>query len=223
MFFDPLYFILIGPFLLLGLLAQVWVKSAFARGQSIDAPMTGAQAARQILDQNGLSEIPIECIGGQLSDHYDPSAKVLRLSDAVYHGQNAAAVGVAAHEAGHALQDAQRYPLLVVRNLAVPMAGIGSNCGIWLFILGMIFAVKGLILAGIVLFSCVVFFQIVNLPVEFNASSRAKYQLANMGMFSSEALSAVRSTLTAAAMTYVAATLQAIMTLVYLLLRSRDE
>lgn len=223
MFFDPMYFLLIGPCFLLGLLAQVWVKSAFSSGQRCGTSMSGAQAARRILDLNGLQEIPIECIGGELTDHYDPSARVLRLSEAVYNGYNASAVGVAAHEAGHALQHAQGYAPLVIRNLAVPMAGLGSSCGIWLFILGMIFAAKMLVTAGIILFACVVFFQLINLPVEFNASSRARYQLASMGMFSDDALRAVRGTLTAAAMTYVAATLQAIMTLVYLLLRSRDE
>jgi len=220
MIFDPVYFLFVGPFLLLGLLAQVWVKSAFKSGQNIPTPMTGAQTARQILDQNGLYNVPIEITPGELSDHYDPRAKVLRLSEAVYHGQNASAVGVAAHEAGHAIQDAQSYSLLVVRNLAVPAASLGSNAGLMLFIIGLAVSLKWLVLAGIVLFACVVVFQVINLPVEFNASSRAKLQLANMGMFTDETLSAVRSTLTAAAMTYVAATLQAIMTLVYLLVRS---
>ncbi len=223
MIFDPLYFILIGPFLLLGLLAQMWVKSSFRSGQQVQTPISGAQAARQILDQNGLSQMPIECIDGELSDHYDPSAKVLRLSREVYNGYNAAAVGVAAHEAGHALQDAQRYPLLVLRNMAVPMAGIGSNFGMTLFIIGLIFSAPMLVKIGVILFAAVVFFQVVNLPVEFNASSRAKYQIANMGMVSDVAQSTVRSVLLAAAMTYVAATLQAIMTLVYLLMRANSD
>ncbi len=223
MFFDPLYFIIVGPFFLLGLLAQFWVKSAFSSGQNVPTYLSGAEAAREIMRRNGL-DLPIECIPGELSDHYDPSAKVLRLSQAVYEGRNAAAVGVAAHEVGHALQDAERYPALVVRNMAVPMASLGSGAGIWLFVLGLIFSMEALVLAGIVLFSCVVFFQLVNLPVEFNASTRARRQLAEMGMFTDESLSAVSRTLTAAAMTYVAATLQAVMTLVYLVLSSsRDE
>lgn len=220
MILDPIYFVFVGPCLLLGMIAQVWVKGSFSKGQNVDTPITGAQAARQILDQNGLNNVPIEMIGGELTDHYDPSAKVLRLSQAVYTGYNASAVGVAAHEAGHAIQDAQRYPLLVIRNLAVPTANLGSNIGITLFLVGLAASLKWLVLAGVILFTCVVFFQLVNLPVEFNASSRAKAQLADMGMFTDEARSAVRTTLYAAAMTYVAATLQSVMTLVYLLARS---
>lgn len=218
--FDPIYFVFVGPCLLLGLFAQYWVKSSFSKGQNVNTPITGAQAARQILDQNGLYDVPIEMIAGELTDHYDPSKKVLRLSEAVYTGQNASAVGVAAHEAGHAIQDAQRYKLLVIRNLAVPTASLGSNIGITLFLIGLATQLSWLILAGIALFSCVVFFQLVNLPVEFNASSRAKAHLAEMGMFTDEARGAVRTTLYAAAMTYVAATLQSVMTLVYLLARS---
>lgn len=220
MILDPIYFVFVGPCLLLGMIAQVWVKGSFSKGQSVDTPITGAQAARQILDQNGLYDVPIEVIPGELTDHYDPSKKVLRLSQAVYTGYNASAVGVAAHEAGHAIQDAQRYPLLVIRNLAVPTANLGSNIGITLFLVGLAASLKWLVLAGVILFTCVVFFQLVNLPVEFNASSRAKAQLADMGMFTDEARSAVRTTLYAAAMTYVAATLQSVMTLVYLLARS---
>lgn len=220
MILDPIYFVFVGPCLLLGMIAQVWVKGSFSKGQNVDTPITGAQAARQILDQNGLYDVPIEVIPGELTDHYDPSKKVLRLSQAVYTGYNASAVGVAAHEAGHAIQDAQRYPLLVIRNLAVPTANLGSNIGITLFLVGLAASLKWLVLAGVILFTCVVFFQLVNLPVEFNASSRAKAQLADMGMFTDEARSAVRTTLYAAAMTYVAATLQSVMTLVYLLARS---
>ena len=103
MILDPIYFVFVGPCLLLGMIAQVWVKGSFSKGQNVDTPITGAQAARQILDQNGLNDVPIEMIGGELTDHYDPSAKVLRLSQAVYTGYNASAVGVAAHEAGHAM------------------------------------------------------------------------------------------------------------------------
>ena len=222
MILDPLYFIVIAPALLLAFFASIWVKSAFHRGQAEQTSMSGFEAARRILDSEGLYDVQIEEIPGELSDHYDPSARVLRLSTAVYHGRNASAVGVAAHESGHALQHAQRYLPLVVRNLAVPMAGFGSGAGIWMFLLGLIFSFRPLVLAGIILFSCVVFFQIVNLPVEFNASTRARRQLANMGVFTDEALTSVSRVLTAAAMTYVAATLQAILTLVYLLLRSRD-
>lgn len=219
---DPMYFLLVGPVFVLGLLAQLWVKSAFARGQREATSLSGAEVARRILDQAGLQSVPIEEVPGTLTDHYDPSARALRLSTPVFRGCNASAVGVAAHEAGHAIQHAEKYAPLVIRNLAVPLAGFGSGAGIWMFIFGIILSVEWLVWAGIVLFAGVVFFQLVNLPVEFNASSRARFQLDDMGMFSAAALSRVNSVLTAAAMTYVAATLQAIMTLVYLFLRARD-
>lgn len=220
---DPQYFLLVGPCLILGLIAQVWVSMAFSAGQKHATSISGAEAARRILDQAGLVDVQIEQVAGKLTDHYDPSARVLRLSPEVYSGYTASAIGVAAHEAGHALQHAKHYAPLTIRNLVVPLAGFGSGAGIWMFIGGMVFSIGALVLAGIILFSAVVFFQVVNLPVEFNASTRAKAELANMGIFSSEALSSVNSVLTAAAMTYVAATLQAIMTLVYLVMRSSSD
>ena len=219
---DPLYFILVGPVFLIGIWAQFRVKSAFAKGTREPVSMSGAEAARRVLDYAGLDNVPIEEIPGTLSDHYDPSKRVLRLSSEVYHGRNAAAVGVAAHEAGHAMQHAQNYGPLIIRNLAVPLASFGSGAGLWMVIFGMLFSFQPLVWAGIILFAGVVFFQLINLPVEFNASTRAKIELSNMGMFSDAALVSVRKVLSAAAMTYVAATLQAVMTLVYLLLRSRD-
>lgn len=222
MLFDPLFWILVGPCMLLGLVASMWVKTAFANGQRHATSISGFQAARRILDNAGLPDVGIEEVSGRLTDHYDPSAKVLRLSPEVYHGYTASAVGVAAHEAGHAMQHATQYAPLTIRNLVVPVAGFGSGAGIWIFVFGLILSIQPLVYIGIALFAAVVFFQVVNLPVEFNASSRARAELANMGIFSSGALAGVNSVLTAAAMTYVAATLQAIMTLVYLLLRSRD-
>jgi Zn-dependent membrane protease YugP len=183
------------------------------------APLSGAAAARHILDSAGLSHIPIEIVPGHLSDHYDPRHKVLRLSQEVYQSRSLAAVGIAAHEAGHALQDARAYVPLVIRNAAVPLAGFGSGAGIWILIFGVIFSFQPLIWAGIGLFACVVFFQVVNLPVEFNASSRAKAQLVGLNVISQEELHYVNRVLTAAAMTYVAATLQAILTLLYYVLR----
>lgn len=225
MFLDPKYFMMVGPFLILALIAQAWVKAAFARGQRHPTNMSGAQVARYILDKAGLQDVGIEQVAGTLSDHYDPSARVLRLSPEVYGGYTASAVGVAAHEAGHALQHAQHYAPLTLRNLVVPLAGFGSGAGIWMFVLGLVFAFKPLALAGLILFACVVFFQIINLPVEFNASSRAKMELANMGQFSTDALASVSGVLRAAAMTYVAATLQAVMTLLYyaMLLSGRND
>lgn len=215
MFFDPLYFLWIAPALLLAGLAQLWISSAYAHASRQPATMTGYDAARRILDAAHLHNVQIEQVHGHLSDHYDPSAKVLRLSTDVYHSHSLAAVGIAAHEAGHAIQDAVGYAPLVIRNLAVPVAGFGSQFGIGLLFLGIIFAVKPLIWAGLILFSAVAVFQLVNLPVEFNASSRAKALLVDLGIVHRDDMSAVRSVLSAAALTYVAATLQSVLTLMY--------
>lgn len=185
--------------------------------------MSGEQAARLMLDSAGLQSVAIEQIGGTLSDHYDPRSKVIRLSPEVYSARSMAAVGVACHEAGHALQDAQGYAPLVIRNMAVPAANIGSNLGMWMFIGGMVFQLPGLIWLGIAAFSCVVIFQVINLPVEFNASTRAKQQLVAHGIISDYETLYVSKVLNAAALTYVAATLQAVATLVYLLLRASDR
>jgi len=227
MIFDPLYFLMIAPAFLLGLWAQAKIKSSYGRAQQIPAPLSGAAAARHILDSAGLHNLPIEQVPGHLSDHYDPRHKVLRLSPEVYQSRSLAAVGIAAHEAGHAMQDAEAYAPLVLRNAAVPAAGFGSNAGILMVIGGAFLsamnpgtALGGIIIwAGIALFSCVVLFQVVNLPVEFNASSRAKAQLAQLGIVSDEQMVYVRKVLSAAALTYVAATLQAILTLLYLVIR----
>ncbi|MFH1924857.1 MAG: zinc metallopeptidase [Planctomycetota bacterium] len=219
--FDPLFWMLVGPFLLLGVIAQVWVKSAYASAQRRRAPLSGAAAARHILDSAGLQDVDIQVVRGHLSDHYDPRHKVLRLSQQVHQSQTLAAVGIAAHEAGHAIQDARAYGPLVIRNAAVPAAGFGSNASFWLVILGIIFSAPALLWAGVALFGCVVFFQLVNLPVEFNASSRAKAQLAELGIVDSQGMVYVNRVLSAAAMTYVAALLTAVMTLVYYILIAR--
>ena len=166
--------------------------------------------------------VGIEQIPGHLSDHYDPRAKVLRLSPEVYSGRSMAALGVACHEAGHAFQDAKSYAPLVIRNAAVPAAGFGSNFGMLMFIGGMISGFAALTWLGIAVFSAVVFFQLVNLPVEFDASARAKHQLVAQGMISEMEAPYVAKVLNAAALTYVAGTLQAILTLAYLIFRARD-
>ncbi len=212
-----LYFLLVIPPFLLGLYAQWKVKSAFSQMSQIPSRISGAQAARQMLDNAGLNSVAIEQVGGKLSDHYDPRAKVLRLSGDVYNGRSMAAVGVACHEAGHAFQDAQGYAPLVVRNFAVPAANFGSGAGVGLLFLGAILGFKSLILLGVVLFAGVVFFQLVNLPVEFNASSRARHELVDQGMIAGNEEQYVAKVLNAAALTYVAATLQSVMTLVYYL------
>lgn len=221
MIFHPLFWIMVGPCFLLGMIAQIWVKSAYASAQRRPAPLSGAAAARHILDSAGLHNVDIQVVRGHLSDHYDPRRKVLRLSQQVYQSRSLAAVGIAAHEAGHAIQDARAYAPLVIRNAAVPAAGFGSSAGIWMLILGIIFQFPLLFWAGVVLFGCVVFFQIVNLPVEFNASRRAKAQLAQLGIVDSQGMGYVNSVLSAAAMTYVAATLQAIMTLLFYIMLAR--
>lgn len=217
-----IYLLFVVPTMLLALGAQWMIRSAYQRTSQIPARMNGAMAARRILDANGLQNIPIEQSQGHLSDHYDPSSKVVRLSPDVYQGYSLASVGIAAHEVGHAMQDAKHYAPLVVRNMAVPMAGFGSS-----FSTVFVFAAMGLGAMGmyqlsnwamilfVLAFSATVVFQIINLPVEFNASSRAKTELVSLGIVDSQELSQVSSVLTAAAMTYVAATLQAVATLAY--------
>jgi Zn-dependent membrane protease YugP len=215
MIFDPVYFLFVLPPFFLGLYAQWKVKPSFAAMSKVPARMTGANAARQMLDNAGLSDVGIEEVSGHLSDHYDPRHKVLRLSPDVYHGQSMAAVGVACHEAGHAFQDAKGYVPLAIRNLAVPAANFGSNAGMALLFVGLIFSFKPIAVIGLLLFACVVFFQVVNLPVEFNASTRAREELVAQGIIAGNEEQYVAQVLNAAALTYVAGTLQAIMTLLY--------
>jgi hypothetical protein len=222
-YFDPMYLVFVAPAFLLGLWAQFRIKSTYAAAQQIPARLSGAAAARHVLDSAGLTGVGIEQVPGHLSDHYDPREKVLRLSPEVYASRSLAAVGIAAHEAGHAIQDAKRYAPLVVRNAAVPIAGFGTNIGMILLAIGAILSVQGaaightLLIAGIVLFGGVVFFQLVNLPVEFDASNRAKAQLVQLGVVPQEEMHYVNRVLNAAALTYVAATLQAVLTLLYYL------
>lgn len=219
MYFDPVYFIFIAPALLLGLWAQMRVRATYHRAMRVDARLSGAAAARHILDSAGLQHVGIEESHGVLSDHYDPRHKVLRLSHDVYRSRSAAAVGIAAHEAGHALQDAHNYLPLVVRNAAVPAAQVGPTLSIVLLILGMAIGSLQLIWLGIAAFGAIVFFQVVNLPVEFDASARARRILTEYGIVDESGAAAVRSVLNAAAWTYVAATLQSILTLLYYILR----
>ena len=223
MFFDPMYFLYIAPAFLLAMWAQMKVRSTYAAAQRMAAPLSGAAAARHVLDSGGLQNVDIEMIPGQLTDHYDPSHRVLRLSNEVYQSRTLAAVGIAAHEAGHALQHAANYAPLVVRNAAVPAANFGSGFSMILFFAGMLLHIKALLLIGIALFGCVVFFQLVNLPVEFNASTRAKQQLVALGIIDQDGLYYVRKVLDAAAWTYVAATLQSLLTLLYLLSRAQSR
>jgi Zn-dependent membrane protease YugP len=218
MIFDPMYLIFVAPALLLAFIAQGMVSSRYATASRVSASMTGAQAARRILDVAGLHHVRIEQTPARLSDHYDPSTKVIRLSPEVFANASAASVGIAAHEAGHAIQDAVNYKPMVLRSLAVPMASLGSNMAFILFFAGLfVQALSFLTLIGIVLFSFVVIFQVVTLPVEFNASTRAKKHLASLGIVSGEQAHQVKKVLNAAALTYVAATLMAVLQLLYLL------
>ncbi|MCA9093321.1 MAG: zinc metallopeptidase [Planctomycetaceae bacterium] len=217
---NPSFLLFVAPALILMVWAQSRVHSAFARGSRIPAPLSGAQAARLLLDRSGCPHVEIEMTHGHLTDHYDPRAKVLRLSEQVYHESSLSAVGIAAHEAGHAIQDAQRYAPLAIRNGAVPAAQYGPMVAMVLFLMGAIFAQTGpfgimLLIAGLVCFSGVVVFQLINLPVEFDASARAKQLLSVHGIVDERGAAVVRDVLNAAAWTYVAATLQSILQMAY--------
>ena len=223
--FGPMYFVFLAPAILLAFWAQMRVKSTYAQAQKVPAQLSGAAAARHILDAGGLQNVGIEKVPGHLTDHYDPRDKVLRLSQEVYSSRSTAAVGIAAHEAGHALQDAHHYAPLVIRNAAVPAASFGGNISTLLLMGGLGFMYSGiaigqtLLLLGIIALSCVVFFQLVNLPVEFDASSRAKQLLVQHGIVSDQNMTYVNKVLNAAAWTYVAATLQMVLMLLYYIMR----
>lgn len=227
---DPLYWALLGPAMLLAMYAQAKVQSAFARWsrEPVASGMTGAQAARRVLRDAGLAdEVSVEESHGFLSDHYDPAARALRLSPTVFHGHSVAAVGVAAHEAGHALQHAHGYLPLQARTAIVPLASLGSWLSFPLILAGLFFGSLGLFKLGIGAFSLIVVFQLITLPVEFDASARAKQILLSSNIVRNEAeMEGVQSVLGAAALTYVAATVTAAAQLLYYLLifaGSRDE
>lgn len=220
-YFDPTM-LLILPGLIIALWAQFKVNSTYSKYSAVEARsgLTAAQAARMLLDQNGLSNVRIERIRGHLTDNYDPMSKVLHLSDDVIDSASIAALGVAAHEAGHAVQDAMGYRPLMLRSAMVPVTRIGSGLAIPLFMLGLIFAWEPLVNVGILLFSLVVVFSLVTLPVEFNASRRALDTLEGSGMLDTDEVSGARSVLNAAALTYVASALQAMLNLLRLLVIS---
>lgn len=224
---DMTYIIFVLPALLLAMWAQAKVSSTFQRYSKIlcHKGLTGYDAARKILDDHGLHHIKIEHISGSLTDHYDPKANVIRLSDSVHSKNSIGAVGVAAHEAGHAVQHSEQYLPIKIRNAVIPAANIGSYAAFPLALIGILFSSEWLINAGIILFSAVVFFQLVTLPVEFNASSRAVKVLDDTELLEKQEIRGVKKVLSAAAMTYVAAAATAIMNLVRLLVltkRNRD-
>ncbi len=226
-YYDPTYLLLI-PGLILALYAQLKVSSTYARYKKVHSGtgLTGAQIARQILDTNGCGSVRIERVPGSLTDHYDPENGVLRLSEEVYASRSIAALGVAAHEAGHAIQDATDYGPMRIRATLVPVANIGSSAAIPLFMLGLIFSWEPLLKIGILCFSLAVLFYVVTLPVEFNASGRA-VALLSSGYLPDDEVKGVKKVLSAAALTYVAAALQAILQLLRLVLlansRRRDD
>ena len=216
---DYSYIVFVLPALIFALWAQFNVKTTFAKYSRVrsDRGMTGCDAARLILDRNGLNYVRIEQVAGDLTDHYDPKANVIRLSQSVYGAQTAAAVGVAAHEAGHAVQYAQNYFPVKVRSAIIPVTNLASTAAFPIFLLGIVFSFSTLAYIGVILFGASVVFQLVTLPVEFNASSRAVKALADSGM-SEDGVKAARKVLTAAALTYVAALASAIGNFLRLLL-----
>ena len=218
-----LYLLCSLPALLLGLVAQVMVKSSYAKFSKVRTytGLTGAQAARRLLDNNGLREVAIEQVQGVLTDHYDPGKRVLRLSPGVYQSPSLAAVGIAAHETGHALQHAQKYGPLVIRNMIVPTVQFGSWLGPVIFMVGLLLnSALGdqVAIVGLILFSLTAVFALITLPVELNASNRAKEQLVSSGMITQEELGGVSSVLRSAALTYVAGAAQAITSILYYVL-----
>lgn len=227
-FIEYLYYysyLLLIPGFIFALWAQINVSVKFDRGRRVVVTMTGAQAARRILDAHGLTDVRIERVAGRLTDHYDPRANVIRLSADVYDTCTAAAVGVAAHEAGHAVQYAEGYGPIRLRSAILPVCSVGSNMAMPLFIVGMLLASLsggylgyGFMIAGIFSFSIAALFQAVTLPVEFNASRRAMAALGSSGYLDSAELEASRRVLSAAALTYVAALASSLLSLLRLVL-----
>ena len=220
MYIDIYYIILVLPALILSVYAQMKVSSAFSKYSRLGSMrgFTGAEVARKLLDLNGLTNVTIERVNGNLTDHYDPSKRVVRLSESVYSSTSVAAVSVAAHETGHAVQHGTNYAPLKIRSAVFPVVSFSSQIAIPLAVIGFIFSLQSLVNLGIILFSAVVFFQVVTLPVEFNASARALKMLDNTGILSPDEIKASRKVLTAAALTYLAAALTAAANLLSLIL-----
>lgn len=199
----------------LPLWAQMKVKHTYKKFSKVanSTGMTGAETARKILDDNGLFHISIEEVRGKLTDHYDPRSKVVRLSSSIYHGDSIAGTAVAAHEVGHAVQDSENYAPLRFRHALVPVASLGSNAAFILILIGLFAQLTGLFLVGIIFFAAVVLFQLVTLPVEFNASNRAMDQVVSLGVIRNDEEREAKKVLNAAALTYVAAALVALLEL----------
>ncbi|HTL51087.1 MAG TPA: zinc metallopeptidase [Planctomycetota bacterium] len=227
-YFDPLYLMIFIPIMLLSLAASGWVKSAYNTWSKVRNAegLTGAEAARKILRAQGIDDVPVQEVPGQLSDNYDPGKRIVHLSSDVFHGDSLAAVGVAAHEVGHAIQHAHQYAPLMLRRVMAPAVMLGQGFYMLLFIIGGVLLYGGnaqwgtwLILGGLACLAGLVLFSLITLPVEFDASFRAMNQLRTLAILREDELIGVRKVLTAAAMTYVVGAISAIATLVYFLLR----
>ena len=230
MIFDPLYMLVLGVGLVLSLAAQLWVKSSVNRWSQIGTRrgLTGRDVAEAILRAERIGDVRVEPVAGFLSDHYSPSERVLRLSEDIFYGRSVAAAGIAAHEVGHAIQHKRGYWPMQLRQRLVPVANIGTNLGVWLVVLGMIVGLTELATLGVLLFAGFVAFTLITLPVEFDASFRAREVLLTNGIVTPHEARGVSQVLTAAAATYLAATVSAIMQLFDWALRAgllgqRDE
>lgn len=219
--FDPMYFVFLAPGLILSLWASWRVKSNFRKYSAVRSMrgLTGAQAAAELLRQGGIQDVRIERSHGMLSDHYNPVTRTLALSEKVYGSTSVAAIGIASHEAGHALQHAQNYGPLRLRSALVPTASIGSNIGYFVMAIGL-FIDPALVVIGAIIFSAVLLFQVVTLPVEFDASNRAKALVLKSGLIYPDERKGMDKVLNAAALTYVAAVVSTMLTLLYFLLRA---
>jgi len=222
MIFDPMYFVFLAPALLLSFWASFRTKSAFKKYSRVPTAtgMSGAEAASRLLSSAGLHDVRILRSQGMLTDHYNPMNRTLNLSEGVFDSRSVAAVGIAAHEAGHAIQHATGYKPLGLRSVLVPTANIGSSLGYIVMLVGLFMSSANMVLVGAVLFSAVLLFQIVTLPVEFDASRRAKAMLSEHGIIAGAERGGVDRVLNAAALTYVAAAVSTLMTLLYFLMRA---
>ena len=230
MFFDPMYFVFMLPGLAFMLWAQSKVRGNYAKYSKVrnDQGLTGAQVARHVLDSNGLYNVPVEAVPGELTDHYDPRKRVLRLSQGVYGVPSVAAIGIAAHEAGHAIQHAKAYLPLQARTAIVPVVNIGSNFGFIVLFAGLLLANQDIAWLGVGLFALATVFALLTLPVEFDASRRAKQALATAGLVNVQEGQGVAKVLDAAAWTYIAGFAASLLTLLYYVslvmgMRGRDE
>ena len=224
-FIDPVYLMFMLPGVLLAMYAQFKLSATYNHyvRVGLNSGLTGAEAARTILDRAGLRNVPINQVRGHLTDHYDPRKRALFLSEENYHGRSVAAVGVAAHEAGHALQHQAAYAPLHIRMSLVPVANIASQAAFWILLAGVVLQMSGLLWAAVIAFAVVTLFQVVTLPVEYDACRRAKQQLMSTGLVDNRESGGVGKVLNAAALTYVAAMLQSLLTLLYFLSVARGS